>query len=61
MQQKIIENRIKRLNQERDKTLKIIEQTIKTTYQFKSVQREKQARQEVVEKFKEDVQKQVDD
>ena len=33
-QKLIIENRIKRLNQERQKTLKIIEKTISTTYRF---------------------------
>ena len=36
-QQMIIENRIRRLNQERDKTLQIIEKTIRQTYKFKSV------------------------
>lgn len=57
-QQLIIENRIRRLNQERDRTLKIIEQTIQTTYRFKSVQRERQERQTYVSQHRQ-VQQQV--
>lgn len=37
VQERLIANRIRRLNQERDKTLNIIEKTIEQTYRFKSV------------------------
>lgn len=55
-QQKLIENRIRRLNQERDKTLKIIEQTIETTYRFKSMQRDRMQRKDKVINFKQELQ-----
>lgn len=59
-QQMIIENRIRRLNQERDRTLKIIEQTIQTTYRFKSVQKERQDRQSYVMQHRQAQQQLID-
>lgn len=52
VQERLIANRIRRLNQERDKTLNIIEKTIEQTYRFKSVQRERQERLFVVQESK---------
>ena len=48
-----MENRIRRLNNERDKTLKIIERTIQNTFRFKSVQKDRKQRLEIKTQNKE--------